>query len=351
MFDQMHQHAVQELHYCQKGPLNAVIALHNLRLGPALGGCRFIEYSDDTQAVTDAMRLAKGMSYKAALAHVPQGGGKAVIMKPKGQFDRKELFKLFGQFIESLGGRYITAMDSGTQVTDMDVIRTQTTHVGSSSDIGDPSPSTARGVMLGLREAVDFHFGDVNKSLKNVTVAIQGLGHVGFALAKHLNEAGAKLIVCDVDEQKVKQAEQHFNAKAVSTDEIYSQSCDVFSPCGLGGVLNENTLSKLDCSIIAGCANNQLSEESIGQQLHDSGRLYAPDYVINSGGLIFASSRFRGLTPQQIQHEVYKLKNTLNKIFILSKQKNQPCHEIANEMAEHILYGPEFNALSFKEAI
>ena len=340
MFSHMQQHSVQELHFCQQGPLNAVVALHNLRLGPALGGCRFIEYSNSDLAITDALRLARGMSYKAALAHVPQGGGKAVIMKPKGEFDRVEMFKLFGQFVESLSGRYITAMDSGTQVKDMDIIRSQTTYVSSSSNIGDPSPTTAQGVFLGIQDAVQFCLG---KPLKNLTVAIQGLGHVGFALAQHLHNAGAKLIVCDVDAKKVQQAQQLFAAKAVAVDEIYQQNCDVFSPCGLGGILNEDTLKKLDCKIIAGCANNQLSEEHIAQNIHESGRLYVPDYVINSGGLIFASSRYRGLNHQQIQHEVHKLKDTLNKIFVLSKQKNQSCHDIANEMAEHILYGPHFD--------
>ena len=337
MFDLMQHHDVQELHFCQKGPLNAVIALHNLRLGPALGGCRFIEYSDSDHAIIDAVRLAKGMSYKAALAHVPQGGGKSVIMKPKGEFDRAELFRLFGQFVESLSGRYITAMDSGTQVKDMDIIRSQTTYVSSSSNIGDPSPTTAQGVLLGLQTAVQF---SLNKPLKNITVAIQGLGHVGFALAQHLHQAGAKLIVCDVDIKKVEQAQALFKAKAVAVEDIYKQSCHVFSPCGLGGVLNEKTLDQLDCQVIAGCANNQLAQENIGEKLHASGRLYVPDYVINSGGLIFASSRYRGLNHQQIQHEVHKLTDTLNKIFVLSKQKNKPCHEIANQMAEHILYAP-----------
>lgn len=335
MFDLMQHHDVQELHFCQKGPLNAVIALHNLRLGPALGGCRFIEYSDSDQAITDAVRLAKGMSYKAALAHVPQGGGKSVIMKPKGEFDRIEIFRLFGQFVESLSGRYITAMDSGTQVKDMDMIRSQTTYVSSSSNIGDPSPTTAQGVMLGLQSAVQF---SLNKPLNKITVAIQGLGHVGFALAQHLHQAGAQLIVCDVDNKKVEQAQALFNAQAVAVDEIYKQPCDVFSPCGLGGILNETSIDLLDCKVIAGCANNQLANESIGNKLHESDRLYVPDYVINSGGLIFASSRYRGLNHQQIQHEVHKLTDTLNKIFVLSKQKNKPCHEIANQMAEHILY-------------
>lgn len=338
MFTSMHTHTVQELHFCQKGPLNAVVALHNLRLGPALGGCRFIEYASEFDAIEDAMRLARGMSYKAALARVPQGGGKAVIMKPKGEFDRAELFKLFGQFIQSLEGRYITAMDSGTTVSDMDMLRTQTTFVSSSSNIGDPSPSTAHGMLIGIETAVRFA---MKQSLRGITVAIQGLGHVGLTLARHLHEAGCQLIVCDVDEKKTQLAQSQFSAKVVGVNEIYQQTCDVFSPCGLGGVLNETTISLLNCKIIAGCANNQLAHDDLAERIHEMGILYAPDYVINSGGLVFASSSYRGMNTHQILTEVNKLKDTLDKIFVLSKSKNVACNFIANEMAEKILYGAE----------
>ncbi len=338
MFSSMQNKSVQELHFCQQGQLNAVIAIHNLHLGPALGGCRFLEYENEQQAITDALRLAKGMSYKAALARVPQGGGKAVILKPKGHFDRQQLFKQFGQFIQTLSGRYITAMDSGTQVQDMDDIRSQTTFVSSSSNIGDPSPATAQGVALGMLSAVQFKMG---QDLKGITVAIQGLGHVGMALAKHLHSSGAKLIVSDVDTQKIKWAKKAFDAHVVAVDDIYSQPCDVFSPCGLGAILNEQTIDQLKCSVIAGCANNQLAQDDIGQALHQNNILYVPDYVINSGGLIFASGRFRGLSAEQITHEVFKLKDTLEKIFILAKNKNTATDQIANEMAEHVLYGSE----------
>ena len=318
MFSSMHAHTVQELHFCQQGPLNAVVALHNLRLGPALGGCRFIEYSSELDAIEDAMRLARGMSYKAALARVPQGGGKAVIMKPKGDFDREELFKQFGQFIHTLEGRYITAMDSGTNVSDMDILRTQTPFVSSSSNIGDPSPSTAHGMLIGIEAAVRFV---MKQPLKGITVAIQGLGHVGFTLAGHLHKAGCQLIVCDVDEKKTQLAHKNFGAKVVRINEIYQQACDVFSPCGLGGVLNETTLSLLDCKIIAGCANNQLAHDDVAHTIHKMGILYAPDYVINSGGLVFASSSYRGMNQQQILSEVNKLKDTLDKIFCFIKTK------------------------------
>ncbi len=348
MFSNMHAQSVQELHFCQQGSLNAVVAIHNLRLGPALGGCRFIEYDSDLAAIEDAMRLAKGMSYKAALARVPQGGGKSVIMKPKGQFDREALFKQFGQFIESLGGRYITAMDSGTNVSDMDILRSQTTYVSSSSNIGDPSPTTAHGMFLGIETAVRFL---MNQSLKGVIVAIQGLGHVGFALAAQLHEAGCQLIVSDMDRDKTQLAERAFNAKVVPVNEIYQQHCDVFSPCGLGGVLNDQTIHKLNCKIVAGCANNQLSHDGIAQSLHDMGILYAPDYVINSGGLIFASSSYRGLSAKQIEHEVNKLKDTLDKVFVLSKQKNMSTNVIANNMAEHILYGATSSQPWIMEAV
>ena len=335
MFSDMCSHEVQELHFFNQGDLHAVIALHNLKLGPALGGCRFIEYDSEGDAITDAMRLAKGMSYKAALARVPQGGGKAVIMKPKTGFNREQLFKDFGQAVQSLGGRYITAMDSGTSVNDMDSIRSQTLYVSSSSNIGDPSPSTAKGVALGILAATHFK---LNSDLHDVRVAIQGLGHVGMALAEHLYKAGAKLIVSDVDSAKTKEAEHRFQAKVVSSDEIYSADCEVFSPCGLGAVINESTLPKLKCQIVAGCANNQLAQDHFAKDLHDSGILYAPDYVINSGGLIFASSRFRELKMAYVDHEIMRLKDTLNQIFVLSKNKNLPCNDIANEMAEHTLY-------------
>ncbi len=335
MFSNMRSHDVQELHMFNNGNFHAVIALHNLKLGPALGGCRFIEYNSEQDAIIDAMRLAKGMSYKAALARVPQGGGKAVIMKPKGTFDREFIFKCFGQAVQSLDGRYITAMDSGTTVDDMDLIRSQSLYVSSSSEIGDPSPTTAKGVAMGVVAAVQFLF---NKNMTGLTVAIQGLGNVGFALAEYLYKAGAKLIVCDVDDNKTKMAAHAFHAKVVSPLEIYDQECDVFSPCGLGGVINVNTIDRLRCNIIAGCANNQLSNDQIGIDLHKRNILYAPDYVINSGGLIFASSRFRHLKQTYIDHEVMRLRDTLNQIFILSKQKDKPCNEIANEMAEHILF-------------
>ena len=345
MFTAMHHQDVQELHFCHKEQLNAVIAIHNLRLGPALGGCRFLSYDTEQEAITDALRLAKGMSYKAALARVPQGGGKAVIMVPKGRFNRKELFKQFGRFIQSLSGRYITAMDSGSQVADMDDIRSQTPYVSSSSEIGDPSPCTAQGVALGIATAVQFQ---LSQNLSNIRVAIQGLGHVGLALADHLHSQGVKLIVSDVDPKKTRIAKQKYNAKVVAPEDIYRQECEVFSPCGLGAILNEKNIEALNCKVIAGCANNQLACDEMGQLIHDREILYAPDYVINSGGLIFASSRFRGLKTSEITREVNKLKDTLDKIFVLSHAKNQACHEIANEMAEQILFG---KVVQFQEAI
>ncbi len=335
MFSLMRESALQELHYCQKGDLNAVIALHNLRLGPALGGCRFIEYDNEQDAVIDAIRLAKGMSYKAALAKVPQGGGKSVIIKPKGAFDRERLFYQFAEFVSDLGGRYITAMDSGTQVEDMDCIREVCPFVSSSSELGDPSPSTAIGVALGIKTAVQHRMG---QSLKGVRVGIQGLGHVGAALAEHLYAEGAKLWVSDIDAQKVKQAEQQWQATAVAPHEISGIELDVFSPCGLGGTINAQTVDTLKCVVVAGCANNQLAESALGDVLHDKHILYAPDYVINSGGLIYASSRYRGLAQKEIDHSISKLKDTLDKIFMLSNNKNLPTHRIANEMAEQILY-------------
>lgn len=336
MFSLMKDAALEELHLCRRGQLNAVIAIHNLKLGPALGGCRFIPYDSEQDAIQDATRLARGMSYKAALAKVPQGGGKSVIIQPKGEFNRFELFKQFAQFVDELGGRYITAMDSGTQVQDMDCIREITPYVSSSSNIGDPSPSTAKGVAAGIKTAVGFALGS---DLKGVRVAIQGLGHVGHDLAKHLHAEGAELVVADINSDKVQQAESEFSAKSVNVEDIHKQDVDVFAPCGLGGAINLQTIDELKCQIVAGCANNQLATSEMGDQLHQRSILYAPDYVINSGGLIFASSRYRGMEGSEIDRSILKLKDTLNTIFTLSKNKDKPTYLIADEMAEQILYG------------
>jgi leucine dehydrogenase len=245
--------------------MRAIVAIHSTKLGPALGGCRFIEYPNTNAAIIDALRLARGMSYKAAISDLAFGGGKAVIIKPKGAFDRTALFKAFGRFVEELGGRYITAKDSGTTLEDMDIIATITNYVSSTSEMVDPSPFTAHGVRRGIEAAVKFQLG--KDSLDGLRVAIQGVGYVGHYLAAELHALGAKLIVADTDTAAVTRCVNEFGAQAVGVDDIYAVDCDVFAPCALGAIINDVTIPRIKASIIAGAANNQLDENRHGKIL------------------------------------------------------------------------------------
>lgn len=340
MFDIIEQAHLGELHF-KSDPvsgLKSIIAIHNTKLGPALGGCRCIEYSSDEAAIQDVIRLARGMSYKAALAKVPQGGGKAVILKPSGAFDRKALYQAFGKFVNELGGRYITAVDSGTSLQDMDEVGRVTPYVsGSQSDGLDPSPNTALGVLAGIKAAALHRYG--NSKLKGLTVAIQGVGNVGFHLASLLAKEGARLLVSDIDPQKIKQARTAFQAETVAPEQFFATHCNILAPCGLGGVINDETLNELHCDIIAGSANNQLAGPEHGQQLHDRGILYAPDYVINAGGLIQVSLGIRHASHQDISNKTWGISETLYDIFTRSTSDNLPPSTIADLMAEEILYG------------
>lgn len=331
-------HNFGELHFKvdPASGMKAIIAIHSTKLGPALGGCRFIEYPDTASAINDAMRLARGMSYKAASVNLPLGGGKAVIIKPPHAYDREAYLHAFGKFVNDLGGRYITALDSGTQLCDMDIIAQHTPYIASlSSYNGDPSPSTAKGVFHGIEAAVQFKLG--KSSVQGVHVAIQGLGHVGYLLAKHLHEAGAKLTVADVNVAAVERAVQEFGATAVSTDIIHKVPCDVFAPCALGAVINDITINQLQTSIVAGAANNQLAHTYHGRMLHEKGILYAADYVINSGGLIFAASKYL-LTPEhQTNEQLNDIGHSLMEIFTRAKQENKPSSELADILAQEKL--------------
>lgn len=338
IFNYAQSHGFGELH-CKIDPatgMKAFIAIHNTKLGPALGGCRFIEYNNTADAIYDAMRLARGMSYKAACVNLPLGGGKAVIIKPKGYYDRNAYFHAFGAFVAELNGRYITALDSGTVLSDMDIIAEHTPHVASRSNYdGDPSPYTAQGIFHGIETAVSFQ---LNRStLKGLHIAVQGLGHVGFLLCQHLTEAGALLTVADINEDRVLQACQKFNAHAVPTDQIHQIPCDVFVPCALGGIINDKTLAQLQTKIIAGAANNQLGHTYHGQLCHDKGILYAPDYVINAGGLIYAASKYLHLSEEKAKHQILGIGETLATIFERAAKENRPTSEIADQMARERL--------------
>lgn len=316
--------------------MKAIIAIHNTKLGPALGGCRFIEYPNTAAALKDAMRLARGMSFKAASVNLPLGGGKGVVIKPKGSFDRTQYMHQFGKFVNELNGRYITALDSGTLLNDMDIIGQHTQYIASlSQHHGDPSPSTAKGILRGIQAAVAFKLGKDN--LKDVHVAIQGLGHVGYLLAKHLHELGAKLTVADISPAAVEIAVKEFGAKPVCTEEIHKVPCDVFAPCALGAILNDITIPQLQTTIIAGAANNQLAHTYHGKILHEKNILFAADYVINAGGLIFAASKYLHIAEKEMNEQIDSIYAHLTEIFIRAAKENLPPNEIADTLAQEKL--------------
>ena len=315
--------------------MRAIIAIHSTKLGPALGGCRFIEYPNNTTALYDAMRLARGMSYKAASVNLPLGGGKSVIIKPKGPFDRDAYFDRFGEFVQELGGRYITALDSGTLLNDMDRLATHTPYVASLSSHGDPSPSTAQGILRGIQATALFKWDKL--SLDGLHIAIQGLGHVGYLLAGHLHALGARLTVADIDSDAVARAVNAFGATAVSTTTIHQIPCDIFAPCALGSVLNDQSIPQLQTSVVAGAANNQLAHTYHGQQLHDLGILYAPDYVINAGGLIFAANKYLCTPPEQFTERLDHIHTSLMDIFTRSRRDNRPTSDISDALAQEKL--------------
>lgn len=316
--------------------MKAIVAIHSTKLGPALGGCRFIEYPSTTSAIYDAMRLAKGMSYKAASVNLPLGGGKAVIIKPNKPFDREAYLHAFGRFVNDLNGRYVTALDSGTQLNDMDIIAQHTPYVASlSSHNGDPSPSTAKGTLRGIQAAVEFKLG--KDKLEGLEIAIQGLGNVGYLLATHLHELGAKLIVADINPASVERAVKNFGAKSVSTEQIHKVPCDVFAPCALGAVINDLSINQLQTTIVAGAANNQLAHSYHGHLLHEKEILYAADYVINAGGLIFAASKYLHTPEQQVLQQIDGIHTSLMAIFVRSQRENRPASEIADILAQEKL--------------
>jgi len=312
----------------------AIIAIHSTKLGPALGGCRYVEYPSIDSAIEDAIRLAQGMSYKAALAGLKLGGGKGVIMKPKSDLNRTAYFKAFGKFVNELNGQYITAVDAGTTAQDMEILNTETPYVANlaNTDDADPSYYTAQGVMIGIRAAIKSKFG--HDSLANKHIAIQGVGKVGSYLAEFLTKAGAKLTVSDTDLNLVQACAKKYNAKVVEWTEIHRVKSDVFSPCALGGVINTQTINEIQAPIIAGGANNQLSEQSLGKKLHQKGILYAPDYVINAGGVICAAALYYKTALNKISTDVENIYTSLTNIFTQAQQLDQSPHHIADQLAQ-----------------
>jgi len=341
VFGKLSQYDFGEVHFRldKATGLKAIVAIHDSRLGPALGGCRFIEYDTDDAAYIDALRLARGMTYKAALAGLAHGGGKSVIIRPKGRFDRVALFRAFGRFIEDLRGHYITAEDSGTGLEDMEIIRTQTKNVTgvdpSHGGSGDPSPFTALGVRRGIEACVKFKLGKAD--LKNVHVAVQGVGHVGYYLCKELHAAGAKLTVADVDGLKSERAQREFGASVVTIGDVAKVECDVFAPCALGAGINDDTVPHLKATIVAGAANNQLAEPRHGDDLHARGILYAPDYAINAGGLVNVAQEVKGYDAKISRDRTLQIYDTIFEICERSKKLNAPTYKVADIMVEEKL--------------
>lgn len=312
--------------------LECIIAIHNTVRGPALGGCRMMDYASENEALTDALRLSRGMTYKAAVAGLPFGGGKAVIMGDPKSRKTNALLRAYGRFVESLGGRYITAEDIGTTVEDMDVVYQTTRFVrGLSDGSGNPSPATAYGVFSAIRAAVEFKMG--SSDLSGLRVAVQGLGNVGYRLSAYLAEAGARLFVTDVRPEAVERAVRDFAAVAVAGDEIYALDADVFAPCALGAVINDDTVPILGASIVAGAANNQLAEDRQGEALRRRGILYAPDYVANAGGIMDIAYEDSG----NIMERVGGIHGTLKMIFARAEVEGVATNAVADRMAGEML--------------
>ncbi len=337
MLDQMESAGLERLHFGQDAStgMHAIIAIHSTRRGPAIGGCRFIPYPREQDAITDAIRLAQGMSYKAALAGLPHGGGKAVIIQPDQVINRAELMAAFGRMVDSLGGDYIAAMDSGTEVTDMDAIARSTRFVTCTREFGDPSPWTALGVFEGIKASLLHRYGCDN--LQGCHIAIQGMGHVGFALARRLKTAGAELTITDINPQRLQAACDQLGAHSVAPEQIYSVPADIFSPCGLGAVINNDTLYQLKAGIIAGSANNQLLAPGHGEQLHRNNILYAPDYLINAGGLIFVALQHTQTSHEKIHQQVLQIGSTLKRLYAQAELQQCATHRMADQQAEAII--------------
>ena len=322
--------------YDRPSGLKAIIALHDTSLGPAVGGCRFWPYADDAEALTDVLRLAKGMTYKAAMADLPFGGGKTVIIGDPKALRSEELFRALGRAVHSLGGLYYTGEDVGTCPSDMDWAGLETPYVlgRSQGGGGDPSPVTAQGVLLGIKAAVRHRFG--HDDLDGLRVAVQGLGNVGGNLAAGLAREGAQLIVADMDAGRAALVARELGARQVGADEIMATDVEVLAPCALGGVIDDSSLARLSCDIVAGAANNQLCLPRHGEALHARGILYAPDYVINAGGLINIAQELRpgGYDRGRALAHVATIATTLAEIFERSERERRPTHEIADEVAQ-----------------
>ncbi|MGI9414246.1 MAG: Leu/Phe/Val dehydrogenase [Hyphomicrobiales bacterium] len=324
-----------------KSGLKGFIALHSTALGPGFGGCRMWPYGTEAEALRDALRLSRGMSYKNALAGLSYGGGKAVIIADSKTDKTPELFEAFGTVIEGLDGRYLTAEDVGVCVEDMKIVARKTGHVsgigqGEKFAGGDPSPITAYGVYLGIRAAVRHKLGA--ETVKGLRVAVQGVGNVGFNLCKYLHDDGARLVVADVYEPNVRRAVEELGAEAVAPDDILFEQADVLAPCALGGVINAETVSDIQAGIVAGAANNQLGTEADGASLQARGIAYAPDYVVNSGGIMAVAAEHEGgISEAELMAKVERIYDRTLAIFERADEEVLPTSDVADQMAREVI--------------
>lgn len=331
-------HELVSFHQHRASGLRAIIALHSSVLGPAAGGCRMYPYSCDEAALNDVLRLSRGMTYKSALAELPFGGGKSVIIGDPRQQKSPALLRAMGDFVHSLGGRYTAAEDSGTSVADMRIMRERTPWVSGLGDNefgGDPSPSTALGVFLGIRTAV--HHRLLSDGLGELKVAIQGLGHVGYHLARLLRREGATVYGADVNAANLQRAVQELGVIPVDADQILFQEVDVLAPCAMGAVLNRESIPRLRAGIVAGAANNQLATEEDGRHLQDRGILYCPDFLINAGGIIDVYHQGLGSSNERKLAHIRRVETKLLQVLEQAQQSHLPSHLVAEQLAEQYL--------------
>jgi leucine dehydrogenase len=340
IFSYMEKYDYENLFLCQDKALDfkAIIAIHDTTLGPATGGCRMWEYDSEMEAIEDALRLARGMTYKYAAAGVNLGGGKAVIMGDPKRKDREPVFRALGKYINRLGGKYITGEDVGTTLKDMEYIRMETEHVVTLptylGGAGDISPMTAFGTIRAMQACCNRVY--VSDSLEGKRVTVQGLGAVGHNVVEQLHALGAKIFVTDIDSEKVDAMVSRYGVEKVDIDAIYDVDCDIFCPCALGAIINDDTLRRLKCKIICGSANNQLKEERHGDLLEKKGMLYAPDYITNAGGTIYDTDRLGvgGVSHERGKEKVSRIYDNMNRVFEIADRDKIPTYLAADRMAE-----------------
>ena len=337
VFDALESHEEVVYFNDPSSGLKAIVAIHSTALGPALGGTRFYPFTSEDEALADVLRLSRGMTYKAAAAGLDLGGGKAVIIGDPKRIKSEELLRAYGRFIETLGGRYVTAEDVGTTRDDMDVIRRETRYVTGVSEAmgggGDPSPITAYGVYLAMLACAEETWNE--HSLEGRRVAVQGVGKVGLPLVKLLVEQGkARVTVSDVDVDAVARAVSEFGVETAPSDRIHAMECDIFAPCALGAVVNEQSIRELRCRVVAGSANNQLASPEMGKELEELGILYAPDYVVNAGGLINVADELYGYKKARARASIENIYRTLREVFTIAREEHIPTSDAADRFAE-----------------